>query len=270
MQRAIFVAAVVSGLMISVTPATAQPALDAGVPDTGLPDAAPSNAATPDAVKVDRVPVDVAPVVTAALKGDPVVAVHGPLSVDAGDVSAKPSLSPGRITGEVFGGFGLGIVGVLVGGGVGLITSNHRGDGASDINGIFFGGLVGYVIAVPLGVYLAGRVGDQTCSGTGALVGSILGVVPGLLLAASEPGGSGGNTKGTFDIEVGLVLAGQVAGSVIGCNVGRRYKSPVPKLSVGSLVQLRDGHVALGIPIVVRGRIHDTAVTNVPLFTATF
>ena len=158
MQRAIFVAAVVSGLMISVRPATAQPAPDAGVPDTGVADAAPSNAATPDAVKVDRVPVDVAPVVTAALKGDPVVAVHGPLSVDAGDVSAKPSLSPGRITGEVFGGFGLGIVGVLVGGGVGLITSNHRGDGASDINGIFFGGLVGYVIAVPLGVYLAGRV----------------------------------------------------------------------------------------------------------------
>ncbi len=248
-------------MLSSAATAKAQP-----IPD-GVVDVAPTEVVPADAAPVDSVSVDAVPLAPATASSEIVP------PVDAREHVAEPPLSSGRLAREALGGIAVGAGGVIPGALLGFAAARalfHSTGEAQwgDLLWAFGGAGVGYLAGVSLGGYLAGRGEDQRCSGPGALVGSFLGVVPGLVLTAIDK--TSWKPGGMVGLEVVLVLGGPVAGSMIGCNLGRRYTSSHVTPAVGSLVQLRDGHVELGIPVVMRGRIHDTTMTNVPLFTGTF
>ena len=175
------------------------------------------------------------------------------------DRPATPELSGGRLLGEVLLGGLAGTGGLFVGGLIGAGLCSDDGGDFSCLGSVLIGAYIGGVLAVPLGVYAVGASGDQDGSLGSAILGSVLGSAVGFgsLLIGEELG-------------VALLITGPPIGAMIGFNSSRRWdRAPTPKGT--ALLSLRDGELALGLPLVTRGAdATGAAVTTLTLAGGSF
>jgi positive regulator of sigma E activity len=86
----------------------------------------------------------------------------------------------------------------------------------------------------------------------------------GSLVGLAIASGSQKNTQGEV-----IVIRGAVVGAVLGFNLTRRYDAGTAA-AVGALVQVRPGHVSVGVPVVTRARGADAMITSVPVIAGSF
>jgi len=165
----------------------------------------------------------------------------------------KPPLTAKRITGEILGGLGGGILA----GGMGAATAGllspdpQRG---FDQDRAVAGFLIGYALGSAIGVRSAGNTHDETANSLAVLGGSVFGLLLGY--GAMLP-----------HISLGLCPIG----AAIGFNMTRRYKTPLPAKS--GLINFKDAHLCIGVPQVnlqpdpIEGK---ALVHNIDLLSASF
>ena len=170
--------------------------------------------------------------------------------------TGKPPITAGRavaetVTGALAGGAGV-FIGALVG--YGLDCSGGCEGEFGGFGGALAGAYVGGSLGAGLGVYGIGSSDGQTGSFGATIGGAFVGGLAGSLLAALVTKIADGmdydspSRKIGDGLAVGVAIAGPLAGAIIGFDLTRRYDAPA---TVGSVVRLDRGRVAIGIPVIV-------------------
>lgn len=168
------------------------------------------------------------------------------------------------------GGLFLGALGGAVVGGLGIyVGTKWDWTGLGDIGSAVFGGMAGYVTGITVGVGVAWHHDDANIpyayAFAGAVAGGLAGMAMGDLIHLDRH-----DANHAYDHPPSIVvgLLGPIIGSSLAVYLAHRHPASDPQ--IGTLLELRDGELAIGIPLPARSATADGTVTMVPLVAGRF
>jgi hypothetical protein len=164
----------------------------------------------------------------------------------------RPPASGGRVLAELGGGIGMGLLGMF-GGLLVAEATNGCEDGNPDcgLGDAIWGMGLGFVAVSPIGVILVGNYGDERGSASWTYAGALTGFAVGLGFTYAAAEFSDDDTL--LGLAASSILAAPIIGATIAFNLTRTYDSEGESPPLGSVLVVRDGAVALGIPVVSVG-----------------
>lgn len=156
-----------------------------------------------------------------------------------------------------------------IGGGLGWEVHCRIGCAGWGLPGLLVGGAAGYLLGASAGVGVVwnheGASNPYGHAFLGALAGGLVGFGLGHLIHTDAH-----EAEHAYDHppSIAVTLIGPIVGASLGAYLGHRH--PGAEVQIGSLLQLRDGELAAGIPIPVRTTIDGAALTTVPLAAGRF
>ncbi len=159
-------------------------------------------------------------------------------------IKAGPA-DPGKVAGEMV----VGSLGAATGGAMLALLGYgalRDGDGCCDLGGAI-GALAGYMVGsnvgAATGVYVVGNSGGETGSFWAAFGGSLLGTLAGGVLSSVIMKDSENDAPAWAALL--LITGAQAGGATLCFNATRKQRVEVPS---GSLLNLKDGRLALAVP----------------------